>query len=83
MSHSVQGVTVETVPGATFFKVRGALRLGELVLDELRGRCCDLGVRGIDRLVLDLEHAPPDSSGVGVLRQPILRCAIAAATASY
>ncbi|HVP53041.1 MAG TPA: STAS domain-containing protein [Terriglobales bacterium] len=64
------GVTVETVSGVTFFKVRGALKLGEAVLDELRGRCCGLEARGIDRLVLDLEQVPAiDSSGIGVLLQ--------------
>jgi len=70
MSDSVHGVTIETVSGVTIFKVRGALKLGESVLDELRGRCCELGARGIDRLVLDLEHVPAiDSSGIGVLLQ--------------
>jgi anti-sigma B factor antagonist len=66
----VQGVTVETVSGVTVFQVRGAVKLGEAVLDELRRRCCELGTRHIDRLVLDLEHVPAiDSSGVGVLMQ--------------
>ena len=64
------GVTVETVSGVTIFKVCGALKLGEPALDELRGRCCELGARGIDRLVLDLEHVPAiDPSGIGVLMQ--------------
>jgi anti-sigma B factor antagonist len=68
MSESIHSVTVETVSGVTFFKVNGALRLGDAALDELRGRCCELGARAIDRLVLDLEHVPViDSSGVGVL----------------
>jgi anti-sigma B factor antagonist len=70
MSDSNHGVTAETVSGVTIFKVRGALKLGESVLDELRGRCCEPGARGIDRLVLDLEHVPAiDSSGIGVLMQ--------------
>lgn len=71
MSEGVQGVTVETVCGVTVFKVRGALKLGEAVLDELRGRCCELGARrDIDRLVLDLKHMRAlDSSGIGVLMQ--------------
>ena len=70
MSDSIHGVTIETVSGVTIFKVRGALKLGEPVLDELRGRCCELGAREIDRLVLDLEHVPAiDFSGVGVLMQ--------------
>ena len=63
-------VTVEMVSGVTIFKVRGALKLGEPALDELRGRCCELGTRDITRLVLDLEHVPAiDSSGIGVLLQ--------------
>lgn len=66
----MQGVTVETVSGVTVFQVRGAVKLGESVLDELRRRCCELGARGIDRLVLDLEHVPAiDPSGIGVLMQ--------------
>jgi len=66
----MQCMTVETVSGVTLFKVRGALKLGDAALDELRGRCCELGVRGIDRLVLDLAHVPAiDSSGIGVLLQ--------------
>jgi anti-sigma B factor antagonist len=70
MSDSIHGVTIETVSGVTIFKVHGALKLGESVLDELRGRCCELGAREIDRLVLDLEHVPAiDSSGIGVLMQ--------------
>ncbi len=70
MSNSIHGVTIETVSGVTIFKVQGALKLGESVLDELRGRCCELGAREIDRLVLDLEHVPAiDSSGIGVLMQ--------------
>jgi anti-sigma B factor antagonist len=70
MPDSAHGVTVETVAGVTVFKVRGALKLGEPVLDELRGRCCELGAREIDRLVLDLENVPAiDSSGIGVLLQ--------------
>ncbi|HYA94628.1 MAG TPA: STAS domain-containing protein [Terriglobales bacterium] len=68
MSECIQSVTVDTVSGVTIFKVRGALRLGDVGLDELRGRCCELGARGIVRLVLDLEHVPAiDSSGIGVL----------------
>ena len=70
MSEGLHSVTVETVSGVTIFKVRGALKLGETVLDELRGRCCELGTRNINRLVLDLEHVPAiDSSGIGVLLQ--------------
>lgn len=71
MIEDVQHVTVETVSGVTVFKVRGALKLGEAVLDELRRCCCELGARGdIDRLVLDLEHVPAiDSSGIGVMMQ--------------
>lgn len=68
MSENIQGVTVETVSGVTVFKVHGALKLGEAALDELRRRCCELGLRDINRLVLDLEHVPAiDSSGLGVL----------------
>jgi len=68
MSDSIHGVTVETVSGVTIFKVKGALKLGESALDELRGRCCELATRPIERLVLDLEHVPAiDSSGIGVL----------------
>ena len=68
MSEDVQRVTVETVSGVTVFKVHGALKLGEPALDELRRRCCELGLRDVDRLVLDLEHVPAiDSSGLGVL----------------
>ncbi|MFZ3211553.1 MAG: STAS domain-containing protein [Terriglobales bacterium] len=68
MSDSIYGVTIETVSGVTIFKVRGALKLGESVLDELRGRCCELATRPIERLVLDLEDVPAiDSSGIGVL----------------
>jgi anti-sigma B factor antagonist len=63
-------LTVETVSGVTIFKVRGALKLGEDTLDELRGRCCELRARDITRLVLDLEHVPAiDSTGIGVLLQ--------------
>ena len=70
MTENAHSVTVETVSGVTIFKARGALKLGEPVLDELRRRCCDLGARGIDRLVLDLEHVSAiDSSGIGVLLQ--------------
>ena len=70
MMDRAHGVTVDTVSGVTIFKVRGALKLGESVLDELRGRCCELAARPIDRLVLDLEHVPAiDSSGIGVLMQ--------------
>ena len=70
MSDSRQGVTVETVSGVTIFKVEGSLKLGEPVLDELRGRCCELGAHDIRWLVLDLEHVPAlDMSGVGVLLQ--------------
>jgi len=70
MSDSIHGVTIETVSGVTIFTVRGALKLGESVLDELRGRCCELATRPIERLVLDLEHVPAiDSSGIGVLMQ--------------
>ena len=68
MSGSIHSITVETVSGVTFFKVHGALRMGDAALDELRGRCCELGARAVDRLVLDLEHVPAiDSSGIGVL----------------
>ena len=63
-------MTLETVSGVTVFKVEGSLKLGDPVLDELRGRCCELGVRDILCLVLDLEHVPAlDSSGIGVLLQ--------------
>ncbi len=68
----MQGVTVETISGVTVFKVHGALKLGESVLDELRRLCCELGARNrdINRLVLDLQHVPAiDSSGIGVLLQ--------------
>lgn len=68
MSYSSHGVTVETVSGVTILKPHGALKLGELALDELRGRCCELAARPIDRLVLDLEEVPYiDSTGIGVL----------------
>jgi anti-sigma B factor antagonist len=70
MTDDVQGVSVETVSGVTIFKVRGALKLGEPVLDQLRRHCCELDARGVNRLVLDLEHVPAiDSSGIGVLMQ--------------
>jgi len=70
MSDSTHDVTVETISGVTVFKVQGSLKLGERALDELRGRCCELVARGVDRLVLDLEHVPAlDSSGIGVLLQ--------------
>jgi len=70
MSQSTHGVTVETVSGVTVFKVQGPLKLGEPVLDELRGRCCELRARGILSLVLDLERVPAlDSTGIGVLLQ--------------
>jgi len=68
MSNSTHGVTVETISGVTILKPHGALKLGETVLDELRGRCCELAARPIERLVLDLEEVPyVDSSGIGVL----------------
>ena len=63
-------LTSETVSGVTIFKVRGALKLGDSTLDELRRCCCELRSRDITRLVLDLEHVPAiDSSGIGVLLQ--------------
>jgi anti-sigma B factor antagonist len=63
-------LTIETISGVTFFKVRGALKLGDPALDELRRSCCELRSRDITRLVLDLEHVPSiDSSGIGVLLQ--------------
>jgi len=68
MGYSSHGVTVETVGGVTIFKPHGPLKLGEPALDELRGRCCELAARSIDRLVLDLEEVPfIDSTGIGVL----------------
>jgi anti-anti-sigma factor len=70
MTQNMDGVMVETVTGVTIFKVRGALKMGEPALDELRRRCPELGIRDIHCLVLDLEHVPAiDSSGIAVLVQ--------------
>ena len=70
MTGSIHGVTVETIAEVTIFKVHGPLKLGETVLDELRGHWADLGAHHIDRLALDLEHVPAiDSTGIGVLLQ--------------
>jgi anti-sigma B factor antagonist len=68
MTGGRQGVTIERVHGVTILQVRGALKLGEPVLDELRRICHDLESCRTYRLVLDLEHVPAlDSTGIGVL----------------
>ena len=63
-------VAIEAVSGVTIVKVRGALKLGDPALDDLRRCCCELRSRDVTRLVLDLQQVPAiDSSGIGVLLQ--------------
>lgn len=70
MANGIHGVSVESAGGITIITVRGALKLGDPSLDELRRRCCELPARGINKVVLDLGAVPViDSAAIGILMQ--------------